>query len=587
MRVSHWLRLLTVRRNRPRPQRATPRRAFRPCIERLEDRTTPSAGLLDPTFGAGGTVLSNTGMGVQKLTNITLQPDGKLLASGWVGASQQQSSFAAVRYNADGSPDTSFGNGGLATVNFNGLSGPPINFEGAMAIAVQPGSGGKILLAGSVWTSKGPEFGVVRLNPNGTLDTTFGAKGSGGKVTVSPGLGTGEDSDMAVLPDGRFILAGMSGPITLARFNANGTLDTTFGNKGVVVSSDSVNSQGIDFHAVRVALDASGRIVVSGTAPGTLREFLVARFNANGSPDTTFGAAHTGVVTTDIPGSVAPGDNAYALALQGDGKIVVGGQAVIGNWGLLTLVRYNPDGSLDTTFNGDGMVTAAPVPGGNISGGEVDALAIQPDGEIVAAGQGGYVVTQSDGSTYQSPNQIVSMRFHADGSLDTSYGPLGTGAVMTSLGFNSQRPWGMVLQPNGRVVVESTMNTDEPSVSNPSPYLEYFALVGLTGSAPAPSPVQVSSFTASATTVAAGSSVSLTAGSITTTNAGATITQVAFYAVDFTGTKQLLGYGTLNADGTWSLTFTPKRSGSYTLLALAVDSTGAISDPASLGLNVV
>jgi hypothetical protein len=139
----------------------------------------------------------------------------------------------------------------------------------------------------------------------------------------------------------------------------------------------------------------------------------------------------------------------------------------------------------------------------------------------------------------------------------------------------------VALQPDGRLVVAGTMNTLAPN-----PYQEYFALVRLTAAA-APSPVQVGSLAASSTTVAAGSPVSLTAGSITTTSAGATVTKVAFYAVNFSGTEQLLGYGTLNADGTWTLTFTAKRSGSYTLLAVAVDSSGAVGDPATLVLNVV
>src|SRR5262249_40385644 len=122
---------------------------------------------------------------------------------------------------------------------------------------------------------------------------------------------------------------------------------------------------------------------------------------------------------------------------------------------------------------------------------------------------------------------------------------------------------------------------------NTSPEIDSFVLVRFTASAASPSPVQVGSFTASSTTVAAGTPVTLTAGAITTTNAGATITQVAFYSVDSFGTEQLLGYGTAHANGTWTLTFTANLTpGSYTLLALAVDSQGAISDPFALALTV-
>src|SRR5262249_2520720 len=159
----------------------------------------------------------------------------------------------------------------------------------------------------------------------------------------------------------------------------------------------------------------------------------------------------------------------------------------------------------------------------------------------------------------------------------------GTGVVMTSLGYNAEVS-AMALQPDGRTVVAGKMITD-PSIG---PQIQSFALTRFTASSAGPSPLQVGSFTASSTTATARNPVTLTAGGITTTNPGATITQVAFYSIDSFGTEQLLGYGTANADGTWTLTFTASLTpGSYTLLALAVDSTGAVSDPFALSLNVV
>jgi uncharacterized delta-60 repeat protein len=555
-------------------------------VEALEDRCCPSGGTLqwsdplDPTFGNGGTVLNNFGSSSQALTDVKVLSDGKLLTAGY-----ENGDFVAAKYNADGTFDTSFGSGGLATVDFNGAA------DRATAVAIQPNSGGKILLAGTA-LNKYDMFGVVRLNPNGTLDTTFGPKGSGGKVTVSPGgRVANEVYSMAVLSDGRFLLAGLTknngSSIALARFNANGTLDTTFGSKGMVVSSVAVTDASSSAqHAVRVTLDSSGRIIVAGTSPlpsTTSNDFRVARFTASGSLDTTFGAAHTGVVTTDLASGSQ--DHAYALALQGDGKILVGGVAIpsagLPNPTPAAVVRYNPDGSLDTTFGQGGIALdvwdAGP---GHIGSPTVRDLVVEPNGALLIAADAERLTPNGSGGYVSDFGTSLLMRLNADGSADPSFGPAGFGVAATSLGFHALDA-AMAVQADGRVVVVGQMNTDNP-------YLEYFALTRFTAASASASPVQIGSFAASSATVTPGSPVTLTAGGITTTNAGATITQVAFYVIDSSGIEQLLGYGTANADGTWTLTFTVNlASGSYTLMAMAVDSTGAVSDPFTLSLNVL
>jgi hypothetical protein len=200
---------------------------------------------------------------------------------------------------------------------------------------------------------------------------------------------------------------------------------------------------------------------------------------------------------------------------------------------------------------------------------------VQPDGKLLVAGNGSRDIPNGDGTYDSEAGLILLMRFNPDGSPDLSYGPTGTRAAGISIGFGSD-VYAMDVQADGRVVVVGVANTG------------FAALARFFESSSSPSPVQIGSLTASSTTVAVGSPLTLTAGGITTTNPGATITRVAFYAVDDAGVEVFLGYGTQNTDGTWTLTFTVNlRRGSYTLLALAVDSTNAISDPIFLDLEVV
>ena len=171
-------------------------------------------------------------------------------------------------------------------------------------------------------------------------------------------------------------------------------------------------------------------------------------------------------------------------------------------------------------------------------------------------------------------------RFNADGSLDISYGPSGTGVVAAGLGSDA-RTSAMALQADGRAVVVGY--ADDVTLG-----LRGFALTRYVGSSESPSPVQVGSLAAVPSPVTAGSPLTLTADGVTTTNAGATVTMVAFYAVDGYGVEQFLGYATPNTDGTWTLTFSVNIvPGLYTLLALAADSNGAVSDPFSLSLEVL
>jgi uncharacterized delta-60 repeat protein len=314
-----------------------------------------------------------------------------------------------------------------------------------------------------------------------------------------------------------------------------------------------------------VALQADGKIVLAGATidPVTSEpEFVVARFNANGTADSGFGTG--GLVTTLVGG----GEHFGGLAIQGDGKIVIDGSESTGySPPALYLLRYNANGTLDANF-GTGGVAAIPPPGGP-GGGGIDArgsgVAVQADGKIVAGGQ-------FYDTTAQQEN-LAAVRVNPDGSVDTGYGNGGWATVQFASHDSLQA---IGLEPDGRLLLAGYA---QPTSTGPTGV----ALVRFLGAAP-----QVGSFAASPNPVTSGGSTTLTASHISDGNPGATITQVAFYYLDGTGTKQVLGYGTSDGLGDWTLSFTVSLApGSYTLYAQAQDGYGAFGDPLALDLQVL
>ncbi len=226
-------------------------------------------------------------------------------------------------------------------------------------------------------TSEGDNFALVRYNTNGSLDTSFDTDG---KVTtpVVPG-----NSDyayaLAIQDDGKIVAAGytsdgLDADFALVRYNTDGSLDTSFHTDGIVTTDIGAD---IDI-ASAVSIQDDGKIVAGGSSwNGTDDDFALVRYNTNGSLDTGF---HTdGIVTTDMG---TGNDLAYALAIQDDGKIVAAGSSWNGADNDFALIRYNTDGSLDTTFHTDGIVITEVGTDDDVA----YALAIQADGKIVAAG---------------------------------------------------------------------------------------------------------------------------------------------------------------------------------------------------------
>jgi uncharacterized delta-60 repeat protein len=315
-----------------------------------------------------------------------------------------------------GDLDPSFGGDGKLTTDFSGFGYPDV----ASAVAIQ--ADGKIVAAGDALGG----FGLARYNPDGSLDTSFA--GDGTRWTA---FGSGESSAasaVAIQADGKVVAVGAwdrgagNYDFALARYNPDGSLDTSF-------SGDGKRTQGFggSDRAHGVVLQADGKIVVAGIGDG---DFALARYNPNGSLDTSF--AGDGTLTTPFFDDTSL---AHAVAIQADGRIVAAGARVTSSDFDFALARYNPDGSLDTSFDGDGK--------SNSFSAGASAVAIQADGRIVAAGT--------------AVGDFVLARYNPYGGLDPSFSD--DGRLTTDFGANDLGA-GLAIQADGRIVVAGTADGD-------------------------------------------------------------------------------------------------------------------------------
>jgi len=389
------------------------------------------AGRLDSTFGQGGKVITNVPGPTNAIANaVALQPDGRIIVAGGLGAGQ---AIGLVRYNANGVLDGSFGKSGIAlaaipnnilssatgvaihsdgrilaggtvytlanATAFIGLGVVRFNTNGSMdssfgtagvvkvlpfhatrcgggPVALQPD--GKVLLAGSCNIGTGPNSTgfstIVRFNTNGSLDSAFGI---GGAAVLAE-----DPSTIALQTDGKILAAGGG---TLARYNTNGSVDPSFGIFG------SVGSIGT---AAAVAVQSDGKIVVAGTFSDQLSvapdgDFALVRYNSDGTVDQGFGT-RGGALADFFTGTSSAA--AFAIAIQANSDIVVAGKAIQGsNPSQFALARFTSLGSLDSSFGTGGVVTT--------SFGQTDSVAsivLQTDGKIVAAGNSRNATNSND-----------------------------------------------------------------------------------------------------------------------------------------------------------------------------------------------
>jgi uncharacterized delta-60 repeat protein len=553
--------MFTFRKRGFRPSRRTELTTFRPRLEALDDRCLPSGGVLDPTFGSGGIVSTNVG-GLNRSFAVATYPsagtanDGKVVAVGEADITQGKNSypeFAVARFNLDGTLDTTFGSGhnGEVTTILTSVQ------QGGIArdVAIQPD--GKIVVAGYSFNG---DFALVRYNANGSLDTSFGANGTGVVLTSVVKNSTDQAYSLGLQSDGKIVVAGVifgSSNLALVRYTAGGLLDSSFGAGGKLTSQFAVNLGSGSVNWVDLALDTSpldpnaGKIVV---VTRVANQTEVVRYNTGGSLDASFGGGAGYETLSNLRASPS-------VAIQSNGDIIVAGlDASLG----IGLDRLNPDGSFDATFGSGGIVVADPPANTSYSPRDVT---IQSNGQIVVAGF--YSTTTQIGQSF-----LVARFNSADGSLDTSFG---TGGIASSGTNNVTDTVGVALEPDGRIVVVGTIvNTGG------------FTLARFVAAGPS-----VGSFTASPNPVTAGSDLTLTASNITDANPGATVTQATFY-VDSNGDgvldsgDTLLGYGTQISLGVWTYTFTVNLApGTYTLFAQAEDSYGVFGDPFATSVQVI
>ena len=351
---------------------------------------------------------------------VTQQTDGKYVMAGWSDVNGTRD-FAVIRYNNDGSLDTTFGSGNGYVITAVGTSG-----DEAQDIKVL--LSGKILVAGYAFNGGSNDIALVQYNSDGSLDTSFG----GGTGKAMSGLG-GDDAgySLAVQSDGKILIGGNYGnDFVVARFNSTGSLDTSFSGTGYVTTDFASNTD----TGRSLVLQSDGKILLAGQSYNnvTFTDYAVARYNSNGSLDTTFNS--TGKVNIDFGSST---DQGYGVAIQADGKILLTGFTNVNGTADNGMVRLTSTGALDTSFGTGGRVITT-IGSSSDFGNDVK---IQQDGKILVSGYSSI-----------AGNDFTVVRYNSDGSLDTTFNS--TGKVATNFNATTDdRGTRMFVQADGKIVL--------------------------------------------------------------------------------------------------------------------------------------
>jgi uncharacterized delta-60 repeat protein len=395
-------------------------------LERRQLLSGSAAGAIDPSFGQHG--IASISIPTANYTNaldMAIQADGKILVAGSAELTSGDQDIALARFNADGSPDESFGTDGVVLTDF---SAPDAE---ASRIVLD---GSKILVVGDA----NGDFALARYNADGSLDTTFG---NGGKQTLDLGSDDDKAFGAAIESDGTIVVDGQSGgQLVLVGFNGDGSLDTAFGTNGKTITDAPGFTPSTDptTDGTGDTLDGSGgvRVLNNGNLLVVSNEQDT---DGSGRADFVYYNPNGSVAAFDRGADQSSGPDIVGFAFAWHGKVIT-----FGSNGIDTLQRYNSDASLDTTFGSGGTAVS------KLDWGADGAIA--PNGQIIVAGAGS--VGYQEG--------VAVARYNADGSLDTSFGVDGI-VISPSAGYDGAAA---AVDASGNIVaVGSSFGAADPTLT--------------------------------------------------------------------------------------------------------------------------